>query len=197
MREKLKIVALGGLHEIGKNLTIFEYGADILVIDCGLGFPDDDMYGVDIVIPDFTYLVKNKDKIRGIVLTHGHEDHIGALPYLMREVNAPIFATPLTAGLIDLKLIEHGLKEKTEVVVKKPGDRFKLGCFNVEFIHVNHSIPHTISLAVKTPVGIIIFTSDFKIDTTPVDGEMIDLARLGEYGKRGVLALLSDSTNVE
>lgn len=197
MREKLKIIALGGLNEIGKNLTVFEYGANILIVDCGLGFPDDDMYGVDIVIPDFTYLVKNKERIKGVVLTHGHEDHIGALPYLLREINAPIFATPLTAGLIENKLSEHGLKDKTELNVKKPGDKFNLGCFTVEFIHVNHSIPDTISLAIKTPVGMVIFTGDFKIDTTPVHGGMIDLARLGELGKRGVLALLSDSTNVE
>jgi ribonuclease J len=197
MHEKLKIIALGGLNEIGKNLTVFEYGADILIIDCGLGFPDDDMYGIDIVIPDFTYLIKKKERIRGVVLTHGHEDHIGALPYLMREISAPVFASPLTAGLIDLKLSEHGLKDNTVVEIKKPGDKFKLGCFSVEFIHANHSIPDAISLAIKTPVGLIIFTSDFKIDTTPVQGGMIDLARLGEFGKRGVLALLSDSTNVE
>ena len=197
MREKLKIIALGGLNEIGKNLTVLEYGADILVVDCGLGFPDDDMYGVDIVIPDFSYLVKNKEKIKGIVLTHGHEDHIGAIPYLMREVNAPIFATPLTAGLVELKLNEHGLRERSTLEIKKPGDRFKLGCFSIEFIHVNHSIPDTISLAIKTPAGTVVITGDFKIDTTPVHGGMIDLARFGELGKRGVLALLSDSTNVE
>jgi len=197
MREKLKIIALGGLNEIGKNLTVFEYGNDIIVVDCGLGFPDDDMYGVDIVIPDFTYLIRNKDKIRGIVLTHGHEDHIGALPYLLREVNAPVFATPLTAALIGLKLNEHGLREKTVLEVKKPGDKFKLGCFGIEFIHVNHSIPDTVSIAIKTPIGTVIITGDFKIDTTPVHGDMIDLARLGELGKKGVIALLSDSTNVE
>ena len=197
MREKLKIIALGGLNEIGKNLTVFEYGNDILIVDCGLGFPDDDMYGVDIVIPDFTYLIKHKSRIRGVVLTHGHEDHIGAIPYLMREISAPIFATPLTAGLVGIKLSEHGLKDKTRVEIKKPGDKFKQGCFTVELIHVNHSIPDTISLAIKTPVGMIIFTGDFKIDTTPVQSGMIDLARLGELGKKGVLALLSDSTNVE
>ena len=197
MREKLKIIALGGLNEIGKNLTVLEYGSDIVIVDCGLGFPDDDMYGVDIVIPDFTYLVKNKGRIKGVVLTHGHEDHIGALPYLLREVSAPVYATPLTAGLIGIKLSEHGLKDKTVVEVKKPGDKFKLGCFLIEFIHVNHSIPDTISLAIKTPVGMIIITGDFKIDTTPVHGKMIDLARFGELGRRGVLALLSDSTNVE
>jgi len=197
MAEKLKIIALGGLNEIGKNLTVYEYGEDIIVVDCGLGFPDDDMYGVDIVIPDATYLKKNHTKIRGIVLTHGHEDHIGALPYVMRDISAPIYATPLTAGLIQIKLTEHGLMEKTELVVKKPGDTMQLGCFKVEFIHVNHSIPDAVALAIRTPVGTIIHTGDFKIDTTPVSGGMINLARLGELGNKGVLALLSDSTNVE
>jgi ribonuclease J len=174
MAEKLKIISLGGLNEVGKNLTVYEYGADILVIDCGLGFPDDEMYGVDIVIPDFTYLVKNKDRIRGIVLTHGHEDHIGALPYLMRDINAPIYATPLTAGLVKIKLQEHGLSEKVELNVKKAGESFKLGCFKVELIHTNHSIPDAVSLAVKTPVGMIVHTGDFKIDTTPISGGMIE-----------------------
>ena len=197
MAEKLKIIPLGGLNEIGKNITVYEYGADIIIVDCGLGFPDDDMYGIDIVTPDVSYLAKNSAKIRGIVLTHGHEDHIGALPYLLREISAPIFATPLTAGLVELKLAEHGLLETTEIEVKMPGDVIKLGCFKVELIHVNHSIPDTVSLAIKTPVGMIIQTSDFKIDTMPVFGEMIDLARFGELGNRGVLALLSDSTNVE
>jgi len=197
MAEKLKIIALGGLNEVGKNITVYEYGADIIVVDCGLGFPDDDMYGVDIVIPDVTYLVRNQSKIRGIILTHGHEDHIGALPYVMREITAPVFATPLTAGLTSIKLAEHDLLEKTVIEIKKPGDSFKLGCFKIEFIHVNHSIPDTVSLAIKTPVGMIIHSGDFKIDTTPVSGGMIDLARFGELGKRGVLALLSDSTNTE
>jgi len=197
MAEKLKIIALGGLNEVGKNLTVYEYGADIIVVDCGLGFPDDEMYGVDIVIPDVTYLARNKHRIRGIVLTHGHEDHIGALPYVMREIDAPVFATPLTAGLTEIKLSEHGLLEKTVIEVKKPGDTFKLGCFKVEFIHVNHSIHDTVSLAIKTPFGTVIHSGDFKIDTTPVSGGMIDLARLGEFGNRGVLALLSDSTNIE
>lgn len=197
MAEKLKIIPLGGMNEIGKNLTVYEYGADIIIVDCGLGFPDDDMYGIDIVTPDVTYLVRNSARIRGIILTHGHEDHIGALPYVLREISAPIFATPLTAGLVELKLAEHGLLETTEIEVKMPGDVIKLGCFKVEFIHVNHSIPDTVSLAIKTPVGMIIQTSDFKIDTMPVFGEMIDLARFGELGNKGVLALLSDSTNVE
>ncbi|MCL2125993.1 MAG: ribonuclease J [Oscillospiraceae bacterium] len=197
MAEKLKIISLGGLNEVGKNLTVYEYGADIIIVDCGLGFPDDDMYGVDIVIPDVAYLVKNRSRIRGIVLTHGHEDHIGALPYIMREISAPMYATPLTAGLIELKLAEHHLLETTTLEVRMPGDVIKLGCFKVEFIHVNHSIPDTVSLAIKTPVGMIIHTSDFKIDTTPVSGGMINLARLGELGNRGVVALVSDSTNIE
>jgi len=197
MAEKLKIISLGGLNEIGKNLTVYEYGADIIIIDCGLGFPDDDMYGIDIVIPDITYLIQNKHKIRGIILTHGHEDHIGALPYVMREINVPIYATALTAGLTEIKLAEHELSDKTVLEVKKPGDVIKLGCFKVELIHVNHSIHDTVSLAIKTPVGMIIHTGDFKVDTTPVSGEMIDIARFGDLGKRGVLALLSDSTNVE
>ena len=197
MAEKLKIISLGGLNEVGKNLIVLEYGADILVVDCGLGFPDDDMYGVDIVIPDVTYLIKNSSRIRGIVLTHGHEDHTGALPYVMRDISAPIYATPLTAGLVEIKLAEHGLLENSTIEVKKPGDSFKLGCFKVEMIHVNHSIPDAVSLAVKTPVGMIILTGDFKVDTTPVSGAMMNLARFGELGNRGVLALLSDSTNIE
>jgi ribonuclease J len=197
MAEKLKIISLGGLNEVGKNLTVYEYGADILVVDCGLGFPDDEMYGVDIVIPDATYLVNNKERIRGIVLTHGHEDHIGALPYVMRDISAPVYATPLTAGLVQIKLAEHGLSEKVELNVKKAGESFKLGCFKVELIHTNHSIPDTVSLAIKTPAGMIVHTGDFKIDTTPISGGMINLARLGELGNKGVLALLSDSTNIE
>ncbi|NLB30031.1 MAG: ribonuclease J, partial [Clostridiales bacterium] len=197
MAEKLKIISLGGLNEIGKNLTVFEYGADIIVVDCGLGFPDDDMYGVDIVIPDFTYLVKNAARVKGIFLTHGHEDHVGGLPYLMREINAPVYATPLTAGLISIKLAEHRLLSKTELVTMKAGESVKLGCFRVEMIHINHSIPDSVALAIKTPVGMLIHTGDFKIDTTPISGGMIDLARLGELGNRGVLALLSDSTNAE
>ena len=197
MAEKLKIISLGGLNEIGKNLTVYEYGGDMIIVDCGLGFPDDDMYGVDIVIPDVTYLIQNQHRIRGIILTHGHEDHIGALPFVMRDISAPIYATALTAGLTEIKLAEHELQEKVNIEVKKPGDIIKLGCFKIELIHVNHSIHDTVSLAIKTPVGIIIHTGDFKVDTTPVSGDMIDLAKLGEYGKRGVLALLSDSTNVE
>lgn len=195
MAEKLKIVALGGLNEIGKNMYVYEYGGDILVVDSGLGFPDDDMYGVDIVIPDISYLVKNKKRVRGIVLTHGHEDHIGALPYILRDIQAPVYATRLTAGLIEIKLQEHGVK--AELVALEAGETFKAGCFKVELVHVNHSIPDAVALAIKTPVGMLIHTGDFKIDTTPISGGMIDLARLGELGNKGVLALLQDSTNVE
>ena len=194
---KLKIIPLGGLGEIGKNLTVYEYGQDIVVVDCGLGFPDEELYGIDVVIPDITYLKQNKDKIRGIVITHGHEDHIGALPYVMRELDVPIYATSLTAGIIELKLEEFDLLYNTQIFTKKAGDRFKLGCFEVEFIHVNHSIADSVALAIRTPIGTVIHTGDFKIDVTPIQGEMIDLARLGQLGKQGVLALLSDSTNVE
>ncbi len=194
---KLKIIPLGGLGEIGKNLTVYEYGQDIVVVDCGLGFPDEELYGIDVVIPDITYLKQNKDKIRGIVITHGHEDHIGALPYVMRELDVPIYATSLTAGIIELKLEEFDLLYNTQIFTKKAGDRFKLGCFEIEFIHVNHSIADSVALAIKTPIGTVIHTGDFKIDVTPIQGEMVDLARLGQLGKQGVLALLSDSTNVE
>ena len=194
---KLKIIPLGGLGEIGKNLTVYEYGQDIVVVDCGLGFPDEELYGIDVVIPDITYLKQNKDKIRGIVITHGHEDHIGALPYVMRELDVPIYATSLTAGIIELKLEEFDLLYNTQIFTKKAGDRFKLGCFEIEFIHVNHSIADSVALAIRTPIGTVIHTGDFKIDVTPIQGEMIDIARLGQLGKQGVLALLSDSTNVE
>ncbi|MBQ8831038.1 MAG: ribonuclease J [Oscillospiraceae bacterium] len=197
MAEKLKIIPLGGLNEVGKNMTVYEYGDDIVIADCGLGFPDDDMYGVDLVIPDFTYVVKNITKVRAIAITHGHEDHIGAIPYLLREVNIPIFATRLTAGLIRGKLAEHDLLDKAEIFELEAGDIFKAGCFKIEFVHTNHSISDSVALAIKTPVGMIIHTGDFKIDPTPVTGEMIDLTRFGELGKKGVLALLSDSTNVE
>ena len=197
MASKLKIIPLGGLNEIGKNLTVYEYGDDIIVVDCGLGFPDEEMYGVDIVIPDFSYLVQNQNKIRAIILTHGHEDHIGGLPFLMREINVPLYTTRLTAGLIELKLEEVGLKEKVKITTLEAGERFKAGCFNIELIHVNHSIADSVALAIKTPIGTLIHTGDYKIDTTPIEGEMIDLTRLGELGKEGVLMLLSDSTNVE
>ena len=196
MADKLKIISLGGLNEIGKNLTVLEYGKDMIVIDCGLGFPEDDMYGVDLVIPDVTYLAKNQKKLKGFFITHGHEDHIGALPYVLQAVNAPVHATPLTLGLIKLKLEEHALAEKTQLVTHKPGDVVKVGCFSVEFIHVNHSIADAVAFCIKTPVGNLIFTGDFKIDSTAEDG-MIDLGRFGSLGKEGVYALLMDSTNAE
>jgi len=197
MASKLKIMALGGINEIGKNLYVYEYGNDIMVVDCGLGFPDDDMYGVDIVIPDFAYLLKNKERVRGVVLTHGHEDHIGAMPYLMKELKAPIYATKLTSGLLNIKFEEHGIAKKVKMVTISAGTKFKVGCFEVEPIHVNHSIADAVSLAIKTPLGVVLHTGDFKIDITPIQGEMADLARFGQLGKEGILALLSDSTNVE
>ena len=197
MAEKLKIISLGGLNEIGKNMTVYEYGGDMIVVDVGMGFPDDDMYGIDVVIPDFTYLIKNKEKIRGIFLTHGHDDHIGSIPYLLRSINAPIYATRMTAGLVKLKLEEHRLLDKTKLITCEAGEVVKAGRFSVEFIHVNHSIADAVAFAIKTPVGMCVHTGDFKIDSTPIQGGMIDLARLGELGKAGVLALLCDSTNVE
>ena len=196
MAEKLKIIPLGGLDEIGKNCTVLEYGKDMIVIDCGVGFPEEDMYGVDLVIPDFTYLTENQKKLRGFFITHGHEDHIGSIPYAMREVTCPIHGTAMTNGLIKLKLEEHKLADKVKLITHKAGDMVKAGCFQVEFIHVNHSIADACALAVHTPVGTVIFTGDFKIDPTAKDG-MIDLARFGELGTQGVLALCADSTNVE
>ena len=197
MAEKLKIISLGGLNEIGKNLTVYEYGGDIIVVDCGMGFPDDDMYGIDVVIPDVSYLIKNQNKIRGIFITHGHEDHIGALPYVLRSINAPIYATRMSAGLIKLKLEEHRLLDRTRLITCEAGQIVKAGRFTVEFIHVNHSIADAVAFAIKCPVGTCVHTGDFKIDATPIQGGMMDLARLGELGKEGVLALLADSTNVE
>jgi ribonuclease J len=197
LAEKLKIISLGGLNEIGKNITALEYGNDIIVVDCGMGFPDDEMFGVDLVIPDVTYLVKNRNKVRGIFLTHGHEDHIGALPYVLRQLNVPVHATRLTAGLVELKLAEHGLLEKTKLITHEAGEVVKAGCFQVELIHVNHSIADAVAFAIKTPIGTVVMTGDFKIDPTPPEGGMIDLTRLGEIGKEGVLALLCESTNVE
>ena len=197
MASKLKIIPLGGLGEIGKNVTAIEYGKDIIVIDCGMGFPEDDMYGVDIVIPDFTYLKNNRDRVRGLVITHGHEDHIGGVPYLLRELDLPIYATELASALIELKLEEHEQLTNTQIFVKRPGDRFRLGCFEIEMIHVNHSIADAVALAIKTPIGTIIHTGDFKIDLTPLNGEMTDLARFSELGNEGVLALMMDSTNIE
>ena len=197
MAEKLKIISLGGLNEIGKNLTVYEYGNDMIVVDVGMGFPDDDMYGIDVVIPDVTYLIKNQSKLRGIFITHGHEDHIGALPYVLRSINAPIYATGMSAGLIKLKLEEHRLLDKTKLITCRAGTVVKAGKFSVEFIHVNHSIADAVAFAIRCPVGTCIHTGDFKIDATPIQGGMMDLSRLGELGKEGVLALLCDSTNVE
>ncbi len=196
MADKLKIIPLGGLNEIGKNMTVLEYGKDMIVIDCGLGFPEDEMYGVDLVIPDVTYLAKNQKKLRGFFITHGHEDHIGALPYVMQAVNAPVHATPLTLGLIKLKLEEHDLLNQVKLISHTQGETVKAGCFTVEFIHVNHSIADAVAFCIKTPVGNVIFTGDFKIDPTSEDG-MTDLGRFGMLGKEGVYALLADSTNVE
>lgn len=193
----LKIMMLGGLNEIGKNLTLFEYNNDIIVVDCGLAFPDQDMLGIDVVIPDMSYLINNREKVRGIVVTHGHEDHIGALPYLLKEISTTIYSTKMTLGLIEGKFAEHGLKGKVNMNTVNAGDTVKLGCFSVEFIAVNHSIPDAVALAIETPVGKIVHTGDFKIDTTPTYGEMINLARFGQLGREGVLALLMDSTNVE
>ncbi|MBR2421910.1 MAG: ribonuclease J [Oscillospiraceae bacterium] len=196
MAEKLKIIPLGGLDEIGKNITVLEYGKDMIVVDCGVGFPDEDMYGVDLVIPDFTYLVQNAKKLRGMFITHGHEDHIGSIPYCMQQVTCPIHGTAMTNGLIRLKLEEHRLTDVVKLVTHEPGDVVKAGCFTVEFIHVNHSIADAVAFAIHTPVGTVVMTGDFKLDPTAKDG-MMDLARFGELGNHGVLALLCDSTNVE
>ena len=196
-KSNLKIIPLGGLLEIGKNITVIEYEDDIIIVDCGLGFPEDDMLGVDLVIPDITYLEKNKDKIRGLVITHGHEDHIGGIPYLLKQINVPIYATKLTAGLISNKLEEHNLLRSTRLKEVRPGQTITLGSMKVEFIRITHSIPDACALAIHTPVGTIVHTGDFKIDYTPIDGEMIDFGRLAELGNKGVLALMSDSTNSE
>lgn len=197
MPEKLKIIPLGGLSEIGKNMTVVEYGKDMIVIDCGLAFPDDEMLGVDLVIPDISYLKKNKSKLMGVFLTHGHEDHIGALPYFLKEISVPVYCTRLTAGIVGTRLLEHRLLDSVTIHRKEAGDTVKLGCFLVEFIRVNHSVADAVAFAITTPVGVIVFSGDFKIDPTPVSSEMIDLARFGELGKAGVLAYFGDSTNVE
>lgn len=193
---KIKIIPLGGLEQIGMNMTVFEYEDNIIVVDCGLSFPDDDMLGIDLVIPDITYLKENADKVKGYVITHGHEDHIGAIPYILKEVNAPIYATKLTMGIIDNKLKEHGMEKSVKKKVVKHGQSINLGCFRVEFLKVNHSIADAAGLAIFTPAGIIVHTGDFKIDYTPVFGDAMDLTRFGELGKKGVLALMCDSTNV-
>ena len=197
MAEKLKIIPLGGLNEIGKNMTAYEYGGEIIVVDCGMAFPGDDMYGIDCIIPDVTYLIKNRARIRGLFITHGHEDHVGAIPYVLKQVNMPIYCTRFTAGLISLKLEEHGLVKSTKLITVEPGKSVRAGKFTVEFIHVNHSIADAVAFAIKCPAGTCVHTGDFKIDATPIQGGMMDLARLGELGKEGVLALLADSTNVE
>ncbi len=196
-RAKLKVVALGGLDEIGKNMTAIEYGENIIIIDCGFGFPEDDMLGIDLVIPDITYLTKNVEKVKGIVLTHGHEDHIGALPYVLKELNVPVFGTRLTLGLLQNKLKEHKILDKVKLHTVVPGEQIKLGPMTVEFIHTNHSIADTVALAIHTPIGTVVHTGDFKVDYTPIDGEVIDLQKFAELGKEGVLLLLSDSTNAE
>ena len=197
-KSNLKIIPLGGLHEVGKNITVFEYEDEIIVVDCGLSFPEDDMLGIDLVIPDITYLIRNKDKIKGLVITHGHEDHIGAIPYILKQINVPIYATKLTAGLISNKLEEHKLLRGTKLKVVNQGETIKLGKnFKVEFIRSSHSIPDSVALAINTPVGVILHTGDFKIDYTPIDGQLMDFGRIAELGKKGVLALMSDSTNSE
>ena len=197
MAEKLKIIPLGGLNEIGKNMTAYEYGGEIIVVDCGMAFPGDDMYGIDCIIPDVTYLIKNRARIRGLFITHGHEDHVGAIPYVLKQVNMPIYCTRFTAGLIKLKLEEHQLVKSTKLITVEPGKSVRAGKFTVEFIHVNHSIADSVAFAIHTKMGTVVHTGDFKIDSTPIDGEVIDLARLGELGKEGVLCLCADSTNVE
>ncbi len=194
---KLKIAMLGGLYEIGKNLAVIEYEDQILVVDCGLGFPDDDMLGIDLVIPDVSYLKANEEKIKGIVLTHGHEDHIGALPFVLQQISPPVYGTPLTIGILREKLGERTYEVEPDLNVVHAGQKIKLGCFDVEFINVNHSIPDAVCLAINTPLGMIIHSGDFKIDLTPVDSPMIDLPRIGELGNEGVLLLMCESTNAE
>ena len=196
-KAKVRIIPLGGINEIGKNITAIEYKDDIVVIDCGLKFPDEDMFGIDLVIPDISYLLKNKDKIRGIFLTHGHEDHIGALPYVLRQLNVPVYGTKLTLGIVETKLKEHGLLASTELIRVKPRDVIKLNSVSVEFIKTNHSIADSVAIAIHTPLGVVLHTGDFKIDYTPIDGEPMDFGRFAEIGRKGVLAMMADSTNVE
>ena len=194
---KLRIIPLGGLNEIGKNMTVLEYGDDIIIVDCGRGFPDEDMPGIDLVIPDISYLEANKEKIRGLVLTHGHEDHIGAIPYVLREINPPIYGTKLTLGIIKNKLTEHVLPWEPKLNCVSAGQTVRLGAFAVEFIHVNHSIADACCLAITTPLGVVVHSGDFKLDVTPIDGEMMNITRLGEIGRKGVLLLMCESTNAE
>ena len=193
---KLHIIPLGGLGEIGKNMTVFRYGSDIMVVDCGLKFPEDELLGIDIVIPDISYLKENREMVRGIVLTHGHEDHIGALPYVLKELNVPVYGTRLTLGLLKQKLTEHELPE-VELKTINYQEELRLGCFRVEFFRVSHSIADSVGVAIHTPLGLIVHTGDFKIDQTPIDGVVMDFHRLADFGSRGVLVLLSDSTNAE
>ena len=194
---RVRVMALGGLEEIGKNMTVIEYGNDIVVVDCGMGFPDEDMPGVDLVIPDISYLVQNADKVRGILITHGHEDHIGAVPYILRQINAPIYGTRLSLGIIEGKLDEHPLPEEPELYTVEAGDVINLGVFKAEFIHVNHSIADACAIAIRTPAGIIYHSGDFKLDVSPIDGNMMDLVRIGELGREGVTLMLCESTNAE
>ena len=194
---KVKIIPLGGLNEIGKNMTAIEYKNDIVIIDCGLKFPDEDMFGIDVVIPDITYLLKHKDKVSGIFLTHGHEDHIGALPYVLKQLNVPVYGTKLTLGIVQSKLKEHNLLSTTELITVKPRDVVRLNSVSVEFIKTNHSIADSVAIAIHTPLGAVLHTGDFKVDYTPIDGEPMDFARFAELGKKGVLLMMADSTNVE
>ncbi len=194
---KLKVIPLGGLGEIGKNITVFEYENDIVVVDCGMAFPDDDMLGIDLVLPDTTYLAKNINKVKGIIVTHGHEDHIGAIPYILKDMNVPVYGTKLSMGLLENKLIEHGIFSNCKLETISPGQTIDLGYFKVEFIRSTHSIADAVALAIHTPVGVVIHTSDFKIDYTPIVGDPIDLARLAQLGEKGVLLLMCDSTNAE
>jgi len=196
-KKTLKIIPLGGLNEIGKNITAFEYGNDIIVLDCGIAFPDEEMLGIDLVIPDFSYLIKNKDKVRALVITHGHEDHIGAIPFFLKEINVPVYGTRLTLGLVEHKLYEHNILSTTKLNKVSAGDTVRFGEITVEFIRTNHSIADACAIAFHTPVGIILHTGDFKIDPTPVTGKMLDLARFAELGKQGITLLMSDSTNAE
>ena len=196
-KAKVKIIPLGGLNEIGKNMTAIEYKNDIVIIDCGLKFPDEDMFGIDVVIPDITYLLKHRDKVSGIFLTHGHEDHIGALPYVLKQLNVPVYGTKLTLGIVQSKLKEHNLLSTTELITVKPRDVVRLNSVSVEFIKTNHSIADSVAIAVHTPLGAVLHTGDFKVDYTPIDGESMDFARFAELGKKGVLLMMADSTNVE
>ncbi|MBR3423522.1 MAG: ribonuclease J, partial [Clostridia bacterium] len=194
---KLRVMMLGGLNEIGKNIAVLEYGANIIVVDCGIAFPEEDMPGIDLVIPDFTYLEKNADKVKGILITHGHEDHIGAIPYLLKMIDVPVYGTKLTLGILENKLAEHKLLGHRTMVTVKPGDKIDLGVFRAEFIHVNHSIADACAIAIKTPVGTVFHTGDFKLDVSPIDGDIMDLTRIGEYGRDGVLLLMCESTNID